>query len=204
MEVKCFVQGEIETNCYVVSDETKNCVVIDCDGNIGSIARYITNNGLTLTHILLTHGHHDHIGSVNLLREKYNCTVCINKRDEELLGSASKNYYDGKFEAVLADCYLKEGDIVKSGNMTFSVMETPGHTKGGVCYITEGAVFSGDTLFAGDCGRTDLYGGDWEEMKQSLKRLHDLEGDYAVYPGHGPSSTLKEERIVNQYMKQSL
>ncbi|MBP1577323.1 MAG: MBL fold metallo-hydrolase, partial [Oscillospiraceae bacterium] len=97
-----------------------------------------------------------------------------------------------------------EGDIVKVGSLEFKVMATPGHTRGGVCYICEDCIFSGDTLFKHECGRTDLDGGSYPEILRSLKRLHDLEGDYNVLPGHDALSTLEEERRRNPYMREAV
>ena len=108
------------------------------------------------------------------------------------------------YEGLKADILLHEGDEVVAGAMTFKVMETPGHTRGGVCYICEDCIFSGDTLFRQECGRTDLEGGSYPEILRSLKRLHDLEGDYNVLPGHEGFSMLSHERKYNPYMKEAV
>lgn len=207
MNIKTFVLGIVETNCYVVSDESKNCAIIDCDGIGKEVMEYIDENGLNPTHILLTHGHYDHTGAAKKLKLKYEeSVICIGVKDEELLEKSDKSISEtlGGNKGIIPDILLKEGDEIKVGNMNFKVLETPGHTKGSICFLVEDMLISGDTLFAGDCGRVDLYGGDWEQMKSSLKRLGNLEGDYKVLPGHGPSSTLAMERIHNQYMREQL
>lgn len=206
MKIQTFVLGGVETNCYVVSDEERNCVIVDCDGDGKTLVDYIKENQLKPQLLLLTHGHFDHTGAVKPLKETYpKLKICISQGDLELLQEPKKSLANllSENRVMEADIIVKEGDSLQVGAMKFQVLETPGHTKGGVCYLAEDALFSGDTLFAGDCGRVDLYGGDWGEMQASLRKLALLEGNPAVYPGHGPSSRLEEERRHNQYMKQA-
>ena len=108
--------------------------------------------------------------------------------------------YTGGAVTVQPDVLVNEGDTVQVGQMAFQVLLTPGHTEGSLCFICDNALFSGDTLFQGSCGRTDLETGDWGEIMKSLKRLKVLPGDYHVYPGHGPATTLEAERRSNPYM----
>lgn len=202
MHIKTLEIGAIGTNCYVVSDDKGTCAIIDCDGNPQPLFRYIAENNLKPTHILLTHGHYDHIGAVEAVREKYGCLVCAPQKEAQLLADPMANcsIYMGGPLTITADIWVKEGDTVKVGDLEFSVLETPGHTAGSVCFLIGDSIFSGDTLFQGSCGRTDLPTGSWGEILASLKRLRNLPGDYDVYPGHGPATTLEIERRSNPYM----
>ncbi|NLK38093.1 MAG: MBL fold metallo-hydrolase [Epulopiscium sp.] len=202
MKIKGLEMGSIGTNCYVVSDDNNICAIIDCDGNPKPLFDYVEANQLTPTHILLTHGHFDHIGAVEVVKEKYGCHVIACEKEREVLENPSVNVssFSGFPISLLADSYCKEGDIITVGDLNFTVMETPGHTVGSVCFVIEDAIFSGDTLFLGSCGRTDFPTGDWNTILQSLQRLKNLEKDYVVYPGHGPATTLANERVSNPYM----
>ena len=202
MNIKTFEMGYIGTNCYVVSDEQGNCAIIDCDGNTTALYNYIDQNNLKPTHILLTHGHFDHIGAVEEVQEKYGCLVCACEKEIPLLSDPNLNASTMSHRplSLTPDITVKEGESVAVGNLVFKVMETPGHTEGSICVVIENTIFSGDTLFLGSCGRVDFPTGDAKTMMDSLKRLKNLEGDYVVYPGHGPSTTLEYERKTNPFM----
>ncbi len=202
MEIKILEMGYIGTNCYVVSDEQKNCAIIDCDGDTTALYSYIDQNDLNPTHILLTHGHFDHIGAVEEVQEKYGCLVCACEKEIPLLASPELNASNMSHRplSLTPDVTVKEGDCVTVGDLEFKVMETPGHTEGSICFVIANTIFSGDTLFLGSCGRVDFPTGDAKTMMDSLKRLKNLEGDYVVYPGHGPSTTLEYERKTNPFM----
>ncbi|WRS28243.1 MBL fold metallo-hydrolase [Oscillospiraceae bacterium MB08-C2-2] len=198
--------GMLGTNCYILASEEKNCVTIDPGAQPERLAGEITKNGWNLRHILLTHGHHDHIGGVKKLMEAFpEADLYIGEGDAEMLADSSKSLaafrYDDDGDFLLKNVKtLKEGDTIALDELTFQVLETPGHTKGGVCYLCADQIFAGDTLFAGDVGRTDLYGGDYQQLKASLAKLAALKGNYKVYPGHGDSTTLEEERRNNPYV----
>ena len=150
--------------------------------------------------IMLTHGHFDHVGAVNAVAEQTGCPVYINKRDEGykvgMSGMMFKLPEGGK--------YYDDGDVITEAGLEFKVIATPGHTPGGVSLICENALFTGDTLFRGSCGRTDLPGGDTETELRSVKKLCMLPGDYEVYPGHMDSSTLERERRFNHYCREAM
>lgn len=201
MLIKTIPVGQLETNCYVVTDEnTLDCVLIDPGDETNTILDYTESNKLKVRAILLTHGHFDHVGAVTEIMEETGCELYINPRDEGyepgLSGMRFKMPEGGK--------YYDDGDTVKIGALEFKVIATPGHTPGGVCLICENALFTGDTLFRGSCGRTDLPGGDIEQELMSLKRICALPGDYEVYPGHMDSTTLERERRFNHYCREAM
>lgn len=198
MLIKCLTVGQIETNCYIVADEeTLECAVIDPGDESNTVLDYIEDQRFKVKYIFLTHGHFDHTMAVTAVREETGATVCMNEKDSgAVLGNAPF-----KFNPPDDTIWYREGDVLHVGNLAFTVMETPGHTPGGVCLVCEDAIFTGDTLFAGSCGRTDLYGGDMKTLMKSLKRLYDLPGDYEIYPGHMGPSTLERERRFNYYMR---
>lgn len=198
--------GAIGTNCYIAADEDGKCAVIDPGAQPERLITFLTEHDLTPVWILLTHGHYDHIGAVKAIAAKFNCTVAIGEDDAEQLSDRSKSLavMRGMSEEIFVmtpDRLLQDGDVVAAGSLRFTVIKTPGHTRGGVCYRCEANLFTGDTLFAGDVGRCDLYGGSYPAILESVKRLGALEGDLRVLPGHGPESTLERERRSNRYMQ---
>ncbi|HIT88148.1 MAG TPA: MBL fold metallo-hydrolase [Candidatus Coprocola pullicola] len=202
MNIKTLEMGYIGTNCYVVSDDNGICAIIDCDGNPQPLYNYIAQNQLKPTHILLTHGHFDHIGAVEAVKEKYGCKVYAAEKEAALLADPALNASDMASVPlrIYADVSVKNADTISVGDLQFSVLETPGHTQGSVCFLIEKNIFSGDTLFLGSCGRTDFPTGDYQTILSSLQKLKNLEGDYVVYPGHGPATTLEYERKTNPFM----
>ncbi len=197
MLIKCLPVGQIEANCYIVTDEnTMECAVIDPGDESNTILDYIERQKLKPKYIFLTHGHFDHVMACNAVHEETGATVCMNRLDVPI---ARSGYYC--FEPPEDTVWYKNGDIFHVGSLTFEVIETPGHTPGGVTLKCGEALFTGDTLFRESCGRTDLPGGDMNALMKSLKKLADLPGDYEVYPGHMDTSTMKRERIFNYYVK---
>ena len=203
MKIACYAAGSVGTNNYVVSDDNGITAIIDCDGNPAPLYSYIEKNNLKVTHILLTHGHYDHTGSVNEVAEHYGCTIVGCSKEMRVFTDPSINcsHFCCGDIIVHPDVLVNNGDVVKVGDMEFEVLETPGHTEGSICFICKDTIFSGDTLFQGSCGRTDLPTGNWNDIIQSLKKLAALPGDYQVYSGHGPATTLETERRTNPYMK---
>ena len=197
MFIKCLTVGHLMTNCYVVGDEaTRVCAVIDPGDESNTILDYLEDMHLKCEAILLTHGHYDHVGAVETLHEETGALVYMHAADA---GSAvGSDFY--AFAPPEGSVMLHEGSLVKVGPLTFDVLETPGHTPGGVTFRCENALFTGDTLFRGSCGRTDFPGGDMEQELRSLARLASLAGDYEVYPGHMDFSTLDFERRYNPYI----
>lgn len=203
MRVVTIPVGMISTNCFLVSVETGEAAIIDPGAQPERILQAVWENALEPKLILLTHGHFDHIGAVDALAERLGIPVYIHKLDQEMLGDPLKNggaALTGETVTAKAGGVFQEGDSFLLGELDFRVLHTPGHTKGSSCFLCGDALFTGDTLFAGGMGRTDLYGGSYPELSASLKKLAALSGDYRVYPGHGPASALEQERQRNPYM----
>lgn len=197
--------GIYAVNCYIVfSEDSKSGIVVDPGGSADEIIKFVEDNNIDLKYIVLTHGHGDHIGGVKALKDKYDIPVLIHKEDEEMLKDANKNLSKtmafGAIE-IIPDRTLVDGDIIKFGELEATILHTPGHTKGGICLKIENYLISGDTLFKGSIGRTDLYGGDYETLISAIKtKLLVLDDEIVVLPGHGQSSTIKNERISNPFL----
>lgn len=208
MDLQIIHVGMLGTNCYLTWDKAKNCAVVDCGGNAEIVAEYINQHNLKPLYLLLTHGHGDHTGGAAKLKEYFpQIKIAMSRRDEVMLTDNDKsmaNQVAPDYKPFKVDEFVKEGDDIKVGDMTFHVMETPGHTKGGLTFIKDNKLFCGDTLFQGSMGRTDLFGGDESEMMASLKRLGSMEGYYIVLPGHGSASNLEDERRGNAYIRMAM
>jgi len=198
--------GPLDTNSYVVFDsERKEGVLIDAGGDPYKILSVIRRHNVKMLGIYLTHGHFDHVLAVNDLVKELNYKFYIHEQDLEILSQAPLEA--GRLLGISIpppphpDGLMKEGDIIRVGNLELRVLHTPGHTPGSVCFVSEGCVFTGDTLFAGSVGRTDLLGGDPEKLISSiLNKLFCLPDDYVVYPGHGPSTVLHVEKTMNPFV----
>lgn len=203
MHIKAFALGAYETNCYIVADETSlECAVIDPGADAATILDYLEETKLRCRVILLTHGHFDHTGAVSDLLADTDAELFVHKADVGV--TVGGDYY--RFVPPEGVRYYVDGDVVCVGKLSFTVLETPGHTPGSVvllCSESESedkVLFTGDTLFRDSCGRTDFPGSSLEAMFRSLRRIAELPGDYEVYPGHGFSTTLSRERSVNYFM----
>lgn len=199
MNIQTLVLGPLQVNCYIVY-ENQSCVVIDPGFEPERIMKTCGQLGLTVEAILLTHGHFDHVGGVQPLVQATGCALWMSQGDWSQVRNPMNDYL-----YPIANCdftevqFCEDGQVIRAADLAFSVLETPGHSWGSVCYRCGDAIFSGDTLFAGGCGRTDLPGGDWNTIRESLRRLADLPGNADVYPGHGESTTLDNERSNNPY-----
>lgn len=208
MEIDCLVLGDFATNCFVVraNDEAKECLVIDPGFSPRPLLDFLKENELQPVKILLTHGHCDHIGGIEELQNEFGAIpVCVSGEDAKMLESAKLNlsWMTGRFIRSKADEEFAEGDVVGLDGMEFKVLATPGHTRGGVSFYCEqaGVVFSGDTLFAGSIGRDDFPGGDRGVLLSSIRdKLLGLPEETKVYSGHGPITTVGEEKETNPFL----
>ena len=195
INIRTLPLGAYQTNCYLVwGEDSPSCVVIDPGYEPDTILDAVEQLGKTISAILLTHGHFDHVGAVKDLVAETGCSVYLCPEDCSMPPQMTDGslYYTNSYT---------EGDFVEASGLSFKVLHTPGHTPGSVCLMCENVIFSGDTLFWGSCGRTDLPGGDWATILASLRRLANLTGDYDVYPGHGNATTLAFERKMNPYLR---
>ena len=207
MLIKCITVGSYETNCYIVTDETTlDCAVIDPGADSAALLDYLEDNHLNCRFILLTHGHFDHTGAVESLQEETGAPLGMHRADDGV--TIGGEYY--RYHAPEGTRFLSEGDQIDVGALRFTVLETPGHTPGGLTFLCrdagsgEQALFTGDTLFRDSCGRTDFPGSSTEDMLRSLRRLAELPGDYEVYPGHMDSTTMDRERRFNYFISAAL
>lgn len=193
MEILTLSLGAYQTNCYLFWEAgSASCGVIDPGYHPEQVLQAAAAHGKTVGAILLTHGHFDHVGAVKAIRAATRCPVYLHPADKKLpfyLTKAGLDFAQGYEETVCV------------AGVSLQVIPTPGHSAGSVCLKGDGVLFSGDTLFADTCGRTDLPGGNPGEMMHSLRLLTQLPGDYTVYPGHGEATTLSRERLQNPYLK---
>ncbi len=193
MQIDRFVLGELGTNCYIVEGKEKHAVVIDPAAKGDQIATFLRERKLTLDAIFLTHAHFDHMGGLKALAEATGAPVYLDTADDPILPQMA--------HGRMTQTHLPYGDEVTAAGLTFRVLHTPGHSPGSVCLLAEDTLFTGDTLFAGTCGRIDLPGGNWREMRRSMAYLRDLRGNYDVLPGHGDPTTLETERLTNPFLR---
>ncbi|GHV11982.1 MBL fold metallo-hydrolase [Clostridia bacterium] len=200
MKLSTFRTGTFSANTYLICDEiTHEAALIDPGVYSQSAHDAIIQRELNLKYILLTHGHFDHIlGAERHKADAPNACIAVHSLDEELLLDPAKSHAKahGSDSVVHADILLQDGDIISLGSVNLRVMHTPGHTAGSCVFIDESNrnMFSGDTIFDGDYGRYDLYGGDYNSLMNSLIRIKSLEGNYKIHPGHGGTTTLEKER----------
>ena len=213
IEIKTFQCNPIQENCYVVSDSACEAVVIDCgafyEAERKAVVDYINDHGLHLRHVLCTHAHFDHIFGLDTLYKKFDLLPRLHPADRHIYDSMHQQVksmlgIDMNFELPPLGDDLADGEVIPFGHNAIKVLHTPGHSPGSVLFFIEEAkvLFSGDTLFRMSVGRTDLEGGSWQQLIRSLQVVvADLPDDVKVYPGHGPITSIKEEKQFNPFLR---
>lgn len=198
MIIKALPVGIYSANCYIVMDEkTKEAVILDPGGNADIISREVKTLGCKVSKILLTHAHVDHVGAVEELHNLYGAKVLMHEEEERFM--ELDNYVYGKLPKIYG--FINDGDEIEFAGRKIKCIYTPGHTKGGMCFLIKDSLFTGDTLFKESIGRTDFLGGDYAEIIKSINdKILVLPSSTAVYPGHGPSSTVIYERSRNPFL----
>jgi glyoxylase-like metal-dependent hydrolase (beta-lactamase superfamily II) len=203
MEIRTLPLGEIGVNCYLISSNN-GAVVIDPGYKSEEVLNFLKENQNKERLILLTHNHFDHIGFALELSRLTDTKIAIGKLDNDGLSNPQINLatlFGSEIEPFSADMLLDDNDKISVGNIKFTVLHTPGHTVGGVCYLLSNNIFAGDTLFCESIGRTDFPGGNFETIKKSILNLYEFEDDMIVYPGHGPSTSIGYEKLCNPYVR---
>jgi hydroxyacylglutathione hydrolase len=205
MILKTLIVGELETNCYILGDEdSKEGMIIDPGGDFKIIEKTLKELNLNIKYIILTHGHSDHIGVLSELKKKIGAQILIHKDDAEMLSNPEKNlsvFSYNPFSAPVADKLLEDKDKIRTGQIEIEVLHTPGHTEGSISLYTDKIIFSGDLIFYGSVGRTDLPGGSNQKLFRSIQdKILDKTDDTVIYPGHGPATTVGEERRNNPFL----
>lgn len=207
MILRTIVAGQLETNCYLIADEkTKEAICIDPGGNVDEIMGEVEKEKLSLKYIINTHGHFDHVGGNDVLKKTTGAKFAIHEEDAAILRTVASQSAVFGLAAVSSpppDLLLKDGDEIRVGNMALEVIHTPGHTEGGISLFLdqEKILFTGDTIFAGSIGRTDLPGGSYKGLIASIKnKILPLGDDVRILPGHGPETTVGSERKFNKFL----
>ena len=205
MTLRTLCLGELDTNCYVLWDENRIGMIIDPADEADKILSLVENERLDIQAVVLTHAHFDHMLAAKTVCAALGAPLYAGKGDEEALADPVRNL-SGVFQMcppihMTADKTLTEGDVLSIGELSFTVLETPGHTPGCICLMGDGVLFSGDTLFRDSIGRVDFPGGDVPAMVASLRRLAQLPEDTTMYSGHGAATTIGREVKYNPYMQ---
>lgn len=204
MKLCRFVLGELAVNTYLLWDErTKEAICIDPGSPAEEVLAGIEEKKLSLTRMVLTHGHADHFLGVPEVKAATGAAVLIHSADAPMLSNPLLNFSPnfGQELVVHPDSLLADGDVICVGGVILEVRHTPGHTPGGICLIGPGMVFSGDLIFAGSVGRTDLPGGDHDTLLKSAGEIMKLPGETRILPGHGPETTVGRERLENPFLR---
>jgi glyoxylase-like metal-dependent hydrolase (beta-lactamase superfamily II) len=208
MILKELVVGMFGSNCFIVgSEKTKEGMIIDPGADANAILNAVRDLGLSIVLIVATHNHIDHVGALRQVKEAIGADYAVHEADVEgmtpaVFGRMLGVVMGGSFKSPpKPDRVLRDGDVIEVGDLKFSVLHTPGHTRGGISLLGDGVVFSGDTLFNFGIGRTDMSGGDYATLMNSIiTRLMTLPDDTIVFPGHGPSTTIGAERKRNPFL----
>ncbi len=202
MKIITLTVGSFHTNCYLVIDEAENeAAIIDPGGSAELIISAIKESGARVTAIILTHGHFDHVVAINEVRRFTGADVYIHSLDAVMLKDRHLSFLPKSFETDEPEHLLNDGDVIDIGSSSFTVIHTPGHTRGSICLMFNYGMISGDTLFYRNIGRCDLPGGDEDTIMQSLEKLASMSIVGTVYPGHGPVTSMNDEIKFNPYLR---
>lgn len=212
MKIQNMQVGFMGVNCYIVISDNHHAAVIDPGADADGILELLKESGASLNKILLTHGHFDHVGAVKKLKRETGAQVYIHEKDAyrlKKINVSSELLMDPDVSAadyvdIPADVIMKDGDIIELDDLSFQVVHTPGHSQGSVTFVLAKNLFTGDTLFYQEVGRTDLEGGNYNQLLNSIKNLMDFPDDYSVLPGHGQFSIIGHERKYNPYVEKAL
>lgn len=209
MIIRAFTVGKLFANCYVLAcQQESEAVIVDPGFDERQAAEqvfsFVMDNALEPKLIVNTHGHPDHTCGNGLVKQKFNIPILIHSGDAGMLGKEGEKIaelFGFENSSPEADILLEDDHVIKFGRAALKVMHTPGHSRGSISLTGERMVITGDTLFAGSIGRTDLPGASEGDMQLSLKKLASLPNDFAVYPGHGPATTIKKEKLNNPFLQ---
>lgn len=204
MRIHSVTVSPFATNCYILGcEETKDAIIIDAGFDTEKILSLVKNEGYNLKYLINTHAHLDHISAVAEIKDKHDVPLYMHQGDQPVLDSLismQMQFGFGNHKIPVVEHYLEEKTYT-FGNIEFQVIHTPGHSPGGCCFLFNDVLFSGDTLFEGSVGRSDLPGGSMEELLTSIKtKLLKLDDGVVVYPGHGSSTTIKKEKQFNPFL----
>lgn len=203
MIIKSLVVGPLESNCFIIADNhTKEALLIDPGDEPERILELITENNFRIKFIVCTHAHFDHVGALPEIKKETNALIVIHKNEVGIYKHTREMASSWGYELEPLpepDILVSEGDNLNIGDSQFKIFHTPGHSPGGICIFGGGILITGDTLFKGSVGRTDLLGGNIEELIISFKRLMSLPEETKVLPGHGPTSTIRQEKVNNYF-----
>jgi len=203
-EYKVITVGELEVNCYLIySNGSGKCFIVDPGDESGKIINAVNELDLNPEAVILTHAHIDHCGGISSVLSEFNIPLLMHKEDLPVLNSSINKEISEALGLQMSpqpDKYFSDGEAIKCDGITIKIIHTPGHTPGSVCLKVDGLLFTGDTLFAGSIGRTDLPGGDFKTIQSSLDKLRALPPEIIILPGHGNSTTLKREIDFNPFM----
>jgi len=204
--VEKIVVGALETNCYIIAPSANSeAAIIDPGGDAQLIAQRLEKLNLELKLIINTHGHIDHTSADSKLAGMYDVPIYISADDKGVLNNPNDNLsllLGEKYEEVKDVKQLRDGQALNVGELELKVLSTPGHTRGSVSILVDGKLFSGDLLFRGSVGRTDFPSSSYKELLESLKKISDLPDEVIVYPGHGPGTTIREEKESNMFFRE--
>lgn len=194
----------MEANCYILyNPDKREGLIIDPGAEGSHLIKFIKQEKISINYIVNTHGHPDHIGANRKIKEHTNAPILIHQYDAPMLaksGSVLSLIFPVESSSPPADTFIKDGDLIECAGMKLKVLHTPGHTPGGISLLINDSIFTGDTLFSGSIGRSDLPGGSPEVLLNSIKKILSLNENLIIYPGHGPSTTVRQELHSNPFI----